>query len=481
MLIQNNIFKFANKPQASILQLTSYPMFKGNEVSSIDRLELGNVSTLESGLAKLDKITKEEYDTLTEQEKVALRSYSVNRTDARNSLEEDVKSHYYIANVIKTMMDKQFGEGNYVIIPVGRSLSSVGKLLELQIGKDNVKNIPLSTIQRYYKSAEDGFEENISTINNFLSKDKFKDFKEYLSSIGLDKETVESSGKNYVIMDYAYTGESIRAARDILTCDELMGNSKQNVHAVSINQIFDLVKANDMHEYEINRSRISQINDDLAASRYKSYSFVGQLFGQLAELDSAVDYKIYAKNFNPEYYDHIVKTHKIFGFNLLDTEFSGKKKPCQKEVSFINDKKSYSDQKRYLWYDSRSAQLFDETRLDAKEIYKVMGKLKEPVGMLRYYTKKLREMAPEKEALLQEEFKEVNESFNELKELANKTLKEYGRYNRKDEEGDYYYSTFRPMLLDKIQVLSKKFCGENKEKLLATMEKRFNQMIRGKL
>ena len=482
MLVQNNTLKFTpkfnpnNTPKLQLPSMQNSIAFKSNEIASVDKLELGNISPLESGLAKLDKITKEEYNTLTEQEKEALRSYSLTLTNCdRNTIKTDVEAHYYMANAVKTMMDKQFGKGNYVIIPVGRSLSSLGKLLELQIGKDNVKNIPLSTLQRYYKSAEDGFEENIGAISNFTSKDGFKDFKEYLSSIGLDRETVENSGKNYVIMDFSHTGQSLSAARDILTCDELLGNSKRNVHAVSINQVFDLIMEN---VFECHRSMISKIKGDLGGSLYKTYSFVGKLDGQLTDLSKAVDYKLSAQEYHPRVCEHIIKMHKIFGFNLLDTEFSGQEKPCQHELTFVNDKKSYPNQERYFWYDSKETQLFEETRQDAKEIYKVMGLVKEPFAMLRYYIHELHEVSPEKENLMQEEFKDIHETFISLKELVNKTLKMYGRYSHASQLGEDYYSTFRPIVFETIKNLSRNFSADNNKKLLAVMEKRFRELIK---
>ena len=229
MLVQNNLVKLPYKLQSPITQKISYPTFKSNEMKPIDKLELGNISPLESGLAKLDKITKKEYDSLSEKEKIALRTFSSSLSNYGHSLETDLRSHYFMTNVIKTSMDKQFGAGNYVIIPIGRSLSSVGKLLELHIGKDSVKNIPLSNIGKFYTTANEGFEKYVAAIDEFTSIEGFNKFKKHLSSIGLDKETVENSGKNYVIIDYAYKGDSIKAAYDILTCEKLLGNTKQNI------------------------------------------------------------------------------------------------------------------------------------------------------------------------------------------------------------------------------------------------------------
>lgn len=471
MLVQNNISKFTSKLQSSILQKTSYPIFKSNGIKQVDKLELGNISPLESGLAKLDKITKEEYNSLTEQEKNALRSYCSTLTNYDHSLEIDLESHYFITNIVKTIMDKQFGEGNYVIIPVGRSLSSIGKLLELQIGKDNVKNIPLSNIRQYFARAEQGFESNVDAINRFTSNVGFEDYKKYLSSIGLSRKAVENSNKNYVIVDYRYTGNSLEAAYNILTSDELLGNAKQNIHAVSINEILNSLG---FVSDNLTISKIFTVIDDLESTRYKEYSFVGKLLGELEDLDSAINYKDYVKK-TCENYDEVIKKTKSFGFLLLDTEFSGKEKPYQDALSFINYSSIYPSQKRKLWFEPK-AQFADDVRLDLKEIYKVMKIFKEPVDMLYNYSKKLQEISPEKESLFQEEFKEIKEEFINLRKLADKILIKYGRFDSMGRIGEEYYSTFRPMLFFNLNELRQKFSVENKTKILKSMQARFNQI-----
>lgn len=474
MLVQNNLVKLPYKLQSPITQKISYPTFKSNEMKPIDKLELGNISPLESGLAKLDKITKKEYDSLSEKEKIALRTFSSSLSNYGHSLETDLRSHYFMTNVIKTSMDKQFGAGNYVIIPIGRSLSSVGKLLELQIGKDSVKNIPLSNIGKFYTTANEGFEKYVAAIDEFTSIEGFNKFKKYLSSIGLDKETVENSGKNYVIIDYAYKGDSIKAAYDILTCEKLLGNTKQNICAVSINDLFGIVRSNRKNDYDRTKSYILEQLED---SRYKPYSIVGRLnYTDLKDIKNAIDYKFQAKNYLS--YEETVKKHKAFGFMLLDTEFSGKEKPYQQQISFLDYGKKYKGQKNYLWK-RPIIQLFVDVKQDTRECYKVMNKLKKTVEMLQDYTNKLYEISIEKGILFQNEFKEINEIFDSLRQLSNQMLEEHEKVNGEDYTKRYaedYYFRFRPMLYFKLKELRQKFSAENIAEILELMERRFNQL-----
>ena len=103
MLVQNNLVKLPYKLQTQSTEKVLHPTFKSNEMKPIDKLELGNISPLKSGLAKLDKITKKEYDSLTEQEKVALRSFSSSLSNYGHSLETDLRLHYLLQISLKQL------------------------------------------------------------------------------------------------------------------------------------------------------------------------------------------------------------------------------------------------------------------------------------------------------------------------------------------------------------------------------------------
>ena len=75
MRITNNL---TTRPQKisplNFAKKISYPSFKS--IKGVDSIGFGNISPLQSGLAKLDKINKAEYDSLTDAEKLALRTAS---------------------------------------------------------------------------------------------------------------------------------------------------------------------------------------------------------------------------------------------------------------------------------------------------------------------------------------------------------------------------------------------------------------------
>lgn len=115
--------------------------FKAIPINFIDKVEFSKETSLNSGLGKLQEINKAEYESLTEVEKASLRKRleELKDTNIKKHYKEEVKLHHFAAEAIKTVFDKEYGEGNYVVITVGRSLSSIGKMLAMKIGEENVK------------------------------------------------------------------------------------------------------------------------------------------------------------------------------------------------------------------------------------------------------------------------------------------------------------------------------------------------------
>ena len=102
-----------------------------------------SLSPLDRAMSKLHNISKAEYDVLSEVEKAALREkIETSKGVLLNStVQKDINYHHFATESIKKVFDKQYGEGNYVVVTIGRSLSSISKLLEMKIGSENVKNI----------------------------------------------------------------------------------------------------------------------------------------------------------------------------------------------------------------------------------------------------------------------------------------------------------------------------------------------------
>ena len=105
----------------------------------VDSLEL----TLSKSFKKLGNFTIKEYKTLSEPEKQTLRGAYTEMTK-RNTLhyyKKDETMHNEIAENMKQYFDDKYGKNKYKVITIGRSLSSIGKVLGYKIGEKNVINI----------------------------------------------------------------------------------------------------------------------------------------------------------------------------------------------------------------------------------------------------------------------------------------------------------------------------------------------------
>ena len=102
-------------------------------------------------LLHFSKFSKEEYARLSlkEIEKLRARSLKVikdTNLDALNALDD---IHTIVPNTLKSMFDNFFGAGQYVVVTIGRSLSTIGKALGYRIGEENVVNLPMSWSRRF--------------------------------------------------------------------------------------------------------------------------------------------------------------------------------------------------------------------------------------------------------------------------------------------------------------------------------------------
>ena len=210
---------------------------------------------------------------------------------------KNIKIHHFITEAIRQSFDREFGIGKYVVIAIGRSLSSISKLLELKIGKQNVKNIPMSNLTIIDTEGSNQVQEWVTEKEKIV-------YKKYLESIGLTKQKVENSDKTYVVMDYAFTGKSLKNAYKILTSDEFLGNKKRNITTVSSQEILPL-------HLTFERTQLAL---DLQKSSYKFHSFIDKIdFINEQALNKALDYNKFCTS------EQQIKIRKLFGFGLLDS------------------------------------------------------------------------------------------------------------------------------------------------------------------
>ena len=170
--------------------------------------------------------------------------------------------HYneILATGIKNTLNKKFGAGNYVVIPIGRSLSSVGKCLEYKIGEENVKSLPMSSAGRFLDL------ENCNEDFNILIQ--------YLDSIGLSKEEVKKSDKHYIFMDYCNSGRGLRGAKNLFESDKIWGHL-DNVHFDNVFNLIPKISTKQIKdEIDYGKTFNTDLKGMLQRANFKKYSLV---------------------------------------------------------------------------------------------------------------------------------------------------------------------------------------------------------------
>jgi hypothetical protein len=237
----------------------------------------------------------EEYEKLSEKELQILRKeyYKLKKED-KYTFDKIENVHERIATYIQKTLDKKYTPGNYTVIIIGRSMSSIGKVLGYKIGEENVINIPMSNARKFLDP------EKIKEISQTKEMDSFLKF---LKHLGLSKEDVENSGKQYVLTDYCYTGFSLEGANCLLK--SIWENPK------------NLISKDFMMDWAIKNEQEVILND-FARSEFKFLSFVSRCnnLGKCAQ--SYINPLLEAR-----------KT-KLTWFKLLDNEMLAKSKSSAK-------------------------------------------------------------------------------------------------------------------------------------------------------
>lgn len=298
---------FVSSPRS----VSSKASFKAVHCLPPDTFEINRTDVYKNALNKLHKITPKEYDTLSENEKVALRSKATSTIFLKQSLLDKnsiVMLHDFAAQSIKTCLDDKYGAGNYVVIPIGRSMSSISKSLALELGEENVKNIPMSAMARFYDknlNGKDGVEE-------FKELKGFKGYVKYLEEMGLCLEKTHDSGRKYVVMDYSASGMSLNSAGHILKKLDIFDEGA--VEEVSLNDVLKTAKAKD----DGSKSTAVFLENLLFSSAFKPLAFVGKMNSDFTNIGTAKDYEKFYKDSEKS-----LELRKLFGFCLLDNAFCG--------------------------------------------------------------------------------------------------------------------------------------------------------------
>ena len=211
-------------------------------------------SKLYDPLKKVSQYSPDEYSSLSKLDLKILRSRYKHLSDSSvgGFFKNAEVIHDKVSDVIKKGLDEKYGENGYKVVTIGRSLSSIGKVLSYKIGKENVINIPMSYCQRYT---------NPAYIDLIEKEGKIKPLEYFLRTKGLSQESVENSDKKLVLMDYCCTGDSLTGAKDLFK--RIYHNSQNIVSANPENLIDD----------KFLRKSFSQV---MVSSCYKQFSFVSR-------------------------------------------------------------------------------------------------------------------------------------------------------------------------------------------------------------
>ena len=203
-------------------------------------------------------------------------------------LKELAQMNCFAAEKVKNELDKLYGKNNYVLIAIGRSVSSIAETMK-HMGVDT-KIIPLSGLRR-------------REVNDIPSK-SLHTYKSFLVRKGLSKtDLCRNKNKKYVLMDYAYYGRTLDKTEELLKKNEMLGNAP-NLVSMRINDILG-------EDYDTKQFRTL-----FKYNRFKNFSYVGRL-----HVDNLKDvYNQCSPERVKEYHGNITKgLRKLFWFNVFDS------------------------------------------------------------------------------------------------------------------------------------------------------------------
>ena len=314
-----------------------------------------------------------EYQSLSADEIKLLRSQFKKLSDSPPSFYENMAEiHDFAATAMKKVFDRRFGENKYVVIPIGRSLSTIGKVLGYKIGEENVINIPLSNAKRF--AIPPYSIQYRELIQNIKSNEDLETFLDFLSQHNLSRHNIETGGKNYILTDYCTSGLSLEGAETLFKSDLVWGNCKNNIFAVDFLKIFDNItfqpqKFSRTLQVEINKSDSHHIKNlleyKLFSSKYKKFSFVERSESLSETPLAAAEQTVKNKD----------KKVKLVWFNLLDNEMQNR---GIDKFSILTDipKSPIRGQKIEPWHNVYSQYEYD-LRNDLNEINKAIIKIED--------------------------------------------------------------------------------------------------------
>ena len=252
-------------------------------------------------IKKLKKYSIKEYSNLSEAEINYLRKeYSkVFPEDDKNFANNIEVIHDFVSDALKKDYDEKYGKGAYVVIPIGRSVSSIGKVLGYKIGEDNVRYLPMSNAGIFTSS---------DTIARLKGSSRFKIFEKYLKTLGLSDEHLTFSKKKYILLDFCVSGKSLAGVKNLL------GSFIEQQDKLVYDDVMSHVKEPKMKQYTF---------DYLLGEDFKFLSVVTKSTRLEDPFNSFVNL------------DYIQPKTKLTWFKLLDNYMTGadsKNKPLLRDI-----------------------------------------------------------------------------------------------------------------------------------------------------
>lgn len=245
-------------------------------------IQAGTISRCHNYLDSIGKINRQGIQNTSQDVRMFLREVTPKR------LKELAKLNCFAADKVKTELDKKYGANNYIVVAIGRSLSSIAELLSY-MGIDT-KIIPLSGLRK--------------RVPDDIRKDDLHIYKTFLVQKGLSKTDLKKNkDKTYVLMDYTYYGRSLKRAEELLKQKELLGNA-ENITAMPICNALG-------EDYEKRYFKTL-----FSCNRFKYYAYVGKL-----HVDNLINvYDVCSPERVKEYQGNINQgMRKLFWFNVFDS------------------------------------------------------------------------------------------------------------------------------------------------------------------
>jgi len=253
-------------------------------------------------IRKFKNFSISEYSKLSKSELKYLREeYSkIIPEEDKNFMNNIEVLHDRITDILKRDYDEKYGEGKYVVIPVGRSVSSICKVLGYKIGETNVRRLPMSCTQIY---------NNDHSLTSALQSPKLKNFVFYLEGLGLSDDHLTFSQKKYILLDFCITGKSLTGVEKLFS--KIIDNQDKLVYE----DVMTHIKDPQTKQYTF---------DYLLGEDFKFLSFVRKS----KRMENPFDCLI-----NPA---TARKKTKLTWFKLLDNHMTGanyKDKPLKRDIT----------------------------------------------------------------------------------------------------------------------------------------------------